>query len=138
MNFWRRGFVHPGRGGRMVHVAPTIGGVEWVAARGWNRRSARPGAVQTQRVAADALDALRIGVLVLDGDDRPVLANPAAFDLGLVRGEPDGARRSREDSRDAGPTQVHAVIRTLAGQVRRSGARREVELDLPRGGGSRP
>jgi two-component system sensor histidine kinase SenX3 len=80
-------------------------------------------------VAADALDALRIGVLVLDGDDRPVLANPAAFDLGLVRSD-------RED--DARPTQVHAVIRTLAGQVRRSGARREVELDLPRGGGGRP
>jgi two-component system sensor histidine kinase SenX3 len=89
-------------------------------------------------VAADALDALRIGVLVLDGDDRPVLANPAAFDLGLVRADTDGARRSRERNPRNGPTQVHAVIRALAGQVRRSGARREVELDLPRGAGGRP
>jgi two-component system sensor histidine kinase SenX3 len=60
----------------------------------------------------------------------PVLANPAAFDLGLVRSETGGAENPRP--------QVHAVIRTLAGQVRRSGVRREVELDLPRGGGNRP
>jgi two-component system sensor histidine kinase SenX3 len=78
---------------------------------------------QAARVAADALDALRVGVLVLDADDVAVLANPAAVDLGLVR---DGAAVQ----------QVHAVIRTLAGQVRRSGVRREVELDLPRGEGS--
>jgi two-component system sensor histidine kinase SenX3 len=71
------------------------------------------------RVATDALDLLRIGVLVLDGADQPVLVNPAAVDLGLVR--------------DGNPAHVHPVIRTLAGQVRRSGARREVELDLPRG-----
>ncbi len=70
------------------------------------------------RVAADALASLRVGVLVLDAADHPVLANPAAVELGLVR---EGQH-------------VHTVIRTLAGQVRRSGARREVELDLPRGG----
>jgi two-component system sensor histidine kinase SenX3 len=52
---------------------------------------------------------------VLDADDRPVLANPAATDLGLVG---DGG--------------VHAVVRTLVGQVRRSGVHREVELELPR------
>ena len=51
----------------------------------------------------------------------PVLVNPAAVELGLVR------------AGVAAPQQVHAVIRTLAGQVRRSGVRREVELDLPRG-----
>jgi two-component system sensor histidine kinase SenX3 len=71
------------------------------------------------RVAAEVLDALRVGVLVLDAADQPVMANPAAVDLGLTRGA----------------DQVHPVIRTLAGQVRRSGVRREVELDLPRGAG---
>jgi two-component system, OmpR family, sensor histidine kinase SenX3 len=86
---------------------------------GWHRRSGRASAPAEQRLATDALTSLRVGVLVLDAADRPVLANPAAVELGLVRE----------------PRQVHAVIRTLAGQVRRSGARREVELDLPRNGG---
>jgi two-component system sensor histidine kinase SenX3 len=86
---------------------------------GWYRRSGRASAPAGQNLAADALTSLRVGVLVLDAADRPVLANPAAVELGLVRE----------------PQQVHPVIRTLAGQVRRSGARREVELDLPRGGG---
>ena len=87
----------------------------------WTRRSARiPTGVPT-RVAADALDSLRVGVLVLDAADYPVLFNPAARDLGLIRVE----------------DQVHPVIRTLAGQVRRSGVQRELELDLPRGTGSR-
>jgi two-component system sensor histidine kinase SenX3 len=81
------------------------------------RRSARS---NDDRLAADALDSLRVGVLVLDASDTPVLVNPAAADLGLLRaGE--------------GASQVHPVLRTLAGQVRRSGVRREVELDLPRG-----
>jgi two-component system sensor histidine kinase SenX3 len=84
---------------------------------GWPRRSGRTSSA-AQRIAADALTSLGVGVLVLDAADHPVLANPAAMDLGLVRDE----------------QQVHAVIRTLAGQVRRSGALREVELDLPRGG----
>jgi two-component system sensor histidine kinase SenX3 len=73
-------------------------------------------------LAADALAALGVGVVVLDAEDAPILANPAAVELGLVR---DGT----------GPQRVHAVIRTLAGQVRRSGSRREVELDLPRNTG---
>jgi two-component system, OmpR family, sensor histidine kinase SenX3 len=93
--------------------------VEWATSKGWPRRSGRPPAPAGERLAADALTSLRVGVLVLDAADRPVLANPAAVELGLVRE----------------PQQVHAVIRTLAGQVRRSGVRREVELDLPRGGG---
>ena len=82
----------------------------------WNRRSER---VAT-RLAADTLDSLRVGVVLLDSADLPVLVNPAAVDLGLIR-TGDGAQ------------QVHPVLRTLAGQVRRSGVRREVELDLPRG-----
>ena len=91
---------------------------------GWHRRSGRSSSPQAERVAADALNALRVGVLVLDAADIPVLANPAAVELGLVR-------------EGVSPQQVHPVIRTLAGQVRRSGVRREVELDLPRGAGGR-
>jgi two-component system, OmpR family, sensor histidine kinase SenX3 len=70
--------------------------------------------------AADAVAALRTGVLVLDAADRPVLVNPAAYELGLVRNDP------------AQP--VHPAVRSLAGQVRRSDAARDVELDLPRSG----
>ena len=87
----------------MVNGPPTIGGVEW--AMGWNRKSDRMATLHAQRIAADALGALRVGVLVLDDTDRPVLANPAAVELGLVR---EGSQAH----------QVHAVIRTLAGQVR--------------------
>ncbi len=69
-----------------------------------------------------SLDALRVGVLVLDGEDRPVLVNPSAHEMGLVRPGIAG-----------GATVAHTLIRTLAGQARRSGTRREVELDMPRG-----
>jgi two-component system sensor histidine kinase SenX3 len=99
--------------------------VEWTTAKGWHRRSTRAADAQAQLIG-DALDALQVGMLVLDPGDTPVLANPAAFALGLVR----------DQNRPAAgiPGQVHAVIRTLAGQVRRSGIPREVELDLPRAG----
>jgi two-component system sensor histidine kinase SenX3 len=72
-----------------------------------------------------SLDSLRVGVVVLDTDDEPVLINPAARAMGLLRV-------------GAGPGTIaaHPIIRTLAGQVRRTGVRREVELDLPRGGDS--
>jgi len=89
----------------------------------WSRRAVRTAA----RLSADALNALRVGVVILDPTDQPVLANPTAVDLGLVR--------TTDDAR-----QVHPVLRTLAGQVRRTGVRREVELELPRptpGGTSR-
>ncbi|TCB99285.1 two-component sensor histidine kinase [Micromonospora zingiberis] len=69
-----------------------------------------------------AIDSLRAGVVVLDADDVPVLVNPAARALGLLR---TGAR--------PGSMVAHPLIRTLAGQVRRTGVRREIELDLPRG-----
>jgi two-component system sensor histidine kinase SenX3 len=72
-----------------------------------------------------SLDSLRVGVVVLDPDDNPVLINPAARAMGLLRsgGEP-------------GAIAAHPILRTLAGQVRRTGARREVELDLPGRSGS--
>ena len=69
----------------------------------------------------DILDALQVGVLVLDETDQPILVNAAAREMGLVR--PRAA---------TGVEEVHAVVRTLAGQVRLSGATRVIELDLPR------
>lgn len=68
------------------------------------------------------IDSLRAGVVVLDPDDLPVLVNPAARAMGLLR---TGAT--------PGSIAAHPLIRTLAGQVRRTGVRREIELDLPRG-----
>jgi len=73
-----------------------------------------------------SLDALRVGVVVLDEDDRPVLVNPSARALGLLRAGPR-----------PGTMSAHPILRTLAGQVRRTGVRREVELDLPRGSDGR-
>ncbi|WFE42479.1 ATP-binding protein [Micromonospora sp. WMMD998] len=68
------------------------------------------------------IDSLRAGVVVLDANDTPVLVNPAARAMGLLRA---GAT--------PGSIAAHPLIRTLAGQVRRTGVRREIELDLPRG-----
>ncbi|GGQ42074.1 two-component sensor histidine kinase [Couchioplanes caeruleus subsp. azureus] len=69
-----------------------------------------------------SLDSLRVGVVVLDAEDHPALVNPAARAMGLLRS--GGA---------PGTLAAHPILRTLAGQVRRTGVRREVELDLPRG-----
>lgn len=69
-----------------------------------------------------SLDSLRVGVVVLDEQDQPVLVNPAARAMGLLRS--GGA---------PGTIAAHPILRTLVGQVRRTGVRREVELDLPRG-----
>jgi two-component system sensor histidine kinase SenX3 len=66
-------------------------------------------------------------VLVLDETDQPVLANPSAREMGLLRAGVPG-----------GTPVAHTVVRTLAGQARRTGTRREVELELPRGGGREP
>ncbi|MCM0675432.1 ATP-binding protein [Micromonospora phytophila] len=68
------------------------------------------------------IDSLRAGVVVLDPDDLPVLVNPAARAMGLLRTGPT-----------PGSIAAHPLLRTLAGQVRRTGVRREIELDLPRG-----
>src|SRR5256886_14328343 len=82
----------------------------------------------TKGLGRRSLDALRVGVLVLDGEDRAVLANPAAKEMGLLRA----------GTTVGGAPVAHTVVRTLAGQARRTGTRREVELDLPRGGGRDP
>jgi len=99
--------------------------------RGGSRRAAVEQAAAPAALPASgpltraAMEALRVGVLLLDADDRPVLANPAAWEMGLVRG------------RDGGGADAHTIVRTLAGQVRRAGVSREVELDLPRPRGIR-
>jgi two-component system sensor histidine kinase SenX3 len=97
-----------------------------MAARGAKRGAPRGGAAKG--LGRRSLDALRVGVLVLDADDHPVLANPAARELGLLRA----------GSTVGGNPVAHTVVRTLAGQARRTGTRREVELDLPRGNGRDP
>ncbi|MGW0431383.1 sensor histidine kinase [Micromonospora sp. NPDC003197] len=82
----------------------------------------RPAEVTLARLGRKTIDALRVGVVVLDQDDSPILVNPAARAMGLLRagGGP-------------GTVAAHPIVRTLAGQVRRTGVRREIELDLPRG-----
>ncbi|MFJ8580431.1 sensor histidine kinase [Micromonospora sp. NPDC093277] len=93
-----------------------------------SRRSAgRPAIPDEQQgglsgLGRKTIDSLRAGVVVLDPNDVPVLVNPAARALGLLR---TGAT--------PGSIAAHPLIRTLAGQVRRTGVRREIELDLPRG-----
>jgi two-component system sensor histidine kinase SenX3 len=72
----------------------------------------------------DILDALQVGVVVLDDTDRPVLANAAAREMGLIR--------QRQGPGQAPVEEAHTIVRTLAGQVRRNGVTRVVELDLPR------
>lgn len=81
-----------------------------------NQRNPRSG------LGRKSLDSLRVGVVVLDTEDQPVLTNPSARAMGLLRAGPT-----------PGTVAAHPIIRTLAGQVRRTGVRREVELDLPRG-----
>nr|WP_172875797.1 ATP-binding protein [Micromonospora inositola] len=94
----------------------------------WRRSSAgRPAIPDDQQgglpgLGRKTIDSLRAGVVVLDPDDVPVLVNPAARAMGLLR---TGAT--------PGSIAAHPLLRTLAGQVRRTGVRREIELDLPRG-----
>jgi two-component system, OmpR family, sensor histidine kinase SenX3 len=87
----------------------------------------RIGKLGVKGLARKSLDSLRVGVVVLDAEDEPVLVNPAARAMGLLRS--GGA---------PGTIAAHPILRTLAGQVRRTGVRREVELDLPRGRGGGP
>jgi two-component system sensor histidine kinase SenX3 len=116
-------------------LALGVGGALWWAAR----RAARvppdqphaPHRVSAKGLGRRTVDALRVGVMVLDSDDRPVLANPAIRELGLVR-----AGAAEDGQERPGPSMApHAVARNLAAQCRRTGAPREIELDLPRGPG---
>ncbi|MDG4806414.1 ATP-binding protein [Micromonospora sp. WMMD1120] len=88
------------------------------------RMMGRPAIADEQQTGLGrrTIDSLRAGVVVLDDDDVPVLINPAARAMGLLR-----------TGSTPGSIAAHPLIRTLAGQVRRTGVRREIELDLPRG-----
>jgi two-component system, OmpR family, sensor histidine kinase SenX3 len=94
------------------------GPVDQVAASG-------PAGDPANMLARKSLDALRVGVVVLDPADGTVLANPSARAMGLMRAGPA-----------PGSVAAHPFVRTLAGQVRRAGVRRQVEIDLPRTGAS--
>jgi two-component system sensor histidine kinase SenX3 len=72
-------------------------------------------------LAQSGLDALRVGVLVLDALDVPVLVNPSARDMALVRA---GVNR--------GDLNADPAVVSLARQVRRNGVSTIVELALPR------
>jgi len=75
-------------------------------------------------LATDSLDALRAGVLVLAPGDEVVFANRSARTMGLVTTELRGINTGRWRI-------AHSVLRSLAEQVRQSGAVRDVELELP-------
>ncbi|MDG4822596.1 ATP-binding protein [Asanoa sp. WMMD1127] len=102
-------------------VAPTRAAGDGRQAITIDRHDPQPG------LGRKSLDSLRVGVVVLDGDDNVTLVNPAARAMGLLR-----------SAGTPGSMVAHPIIRTLAGQVRRSGVRREVEMDLPRGDGAEP
>ncbi|WUR59522.1 ATP-binding protein [Micromonospora chokoriensis] len=88
----------------------------------WSRGRSAIADEQQIGLGRRTIDSLRAGVVVLDNDDVPVLINPAARAMGLLR-----------TGSTPGSIAAHPLIRTLAGQVRRTGVRREIELDLPRG-----
>jgi signal transduction histidine kinase len=88
----------------------------------WSRGRPAIADLQQAGLGRRTIDSLRAGVVVLDDDDVPVLINPAARAMGLLR-----------TGTTPGSIAAHPLIRTLAGQVRRTGVRREIELDLPRG-----
>jgi two-component system sensor histidine kinase SenX3 len=89
-----------------------------------DRGAAVNGGVQARgELARKGLESLRAAVVILDPDNIPVIVNPSARAMGLLRA---GDR--------TGAVTAHPLVRTLAGQVRRSGVRREMEVDLPRGG----
>jgi two-component system sensor histidine kinase SenX3 len=97
--------------GRVTALNAWVRGRRRPAATGGNGAEPMP-----PNLAQSSLNSLTVGVLVLDGADNPVLANPAAREMGLIR--------SRSDA--------HPIVRALAAQTRRSGVTRVVELDIPR------
>jgi two-component system sensor histidine kinase SenX3 len=134
-------------------VGPTIPIVEWalvvgavvgllagaVAGASWARqavrragRQAAPARLASKGLGRRTVDALRVGVMVLDRADHPIIANPAVRELGLVRAAGFGTQTSERPGPAIAP---HVVARSLADQARRTGMPQEVELDLPRGPG---
>lgn len=109
----------------LARLVPRIRGPRRTERSVWSR--GRPAIADDQQgglsgLGRKTIDSLRAGVVVLGPDDVPVLVNPAARAMGLLR-----------TGTTPGSMAAHPLIRTLAGQVRRTGVRREIELDLPRG-----
>lgn len=92
--------------------------------RRWRRAAGTPEDLAlSPDLALAAVAALRVGVVVLDTGDHPVLANASAREMGLVRPGASGLA-------------AHPVVGALAAQVRAAGGGREIELELPRPAGS--
>lgn len=113
------GEAAPGRGRLSASGMPAITGARM---RGRRHRMVEDERLALAAVGRRAIDSLRAGVVVLDDDDVPVLVNPAARAMGLLR-----------TGTTPGSVAAHPLLATLAGQVRRTGVRRELELDLPGG-----
>jgi two-component system sensor histidine kinase SenX3 len=98
----------------------TVGVVATAAFR-WSERAQRAPLPEPERELDEGLvrvlAVLRSAAVVLDEDDRVVRASPPAYALGVVR---EGRV-------------VHAAIRDLIADVRRTGVIRDEELELPRG-----
>ena len=108
----------------MAVIAGLLGlvvGVVAVAAFRWSERAQYGVPAQPERELDEGLvrvlAVLRSAAVVLDDDDRVVRASPPAYALGVGR---EGKV-------------VHAAIRDLIADVRRSGVIRDEELELPRG-----
>ena len=96
----------------------TVAVLRWVGPALRSGAGASAGAADGRQPCRSALEILDVGVLVLDADDQIVLANPAASELGILVAT-------------GGVRQLSTVVRTLAGQVRRTGVGQTMELDLP-------
>jgi two-component system sensor histidine kinase SenX3 len=113
-----------GLSGLIVLLAGALGlltGIGATLAFRWSEREQRTVPPQPEPELDDGLvrvlAVLRSAAVVLDDDEQVVRASPPAYALGVVR---DGAI-------------VHASVRDLIADVRRTGVIRDEELELPRG-----
>jgi two-component system sensor histidine kinase SenX3 len=113
-----------GLSGLIVLLAGALGlltGIGATLAFRWSEREQRTVPPQPEPELDEGLvrvlAVLRSAAVVLDDEERVVRASPPAYALGVVR---DGAV-------------VHAAVRDLIADVRRTGVIRDEELELPRG-----
>ncbi len=110
-----------GLGALLVGVLGLLTGIGATMAFRFSERAQRSAPPRPEPAVDDGvvrtLAVLRSAAVVLDDDDRVVRASPPAFALGVVR---DGMV-------------VHAAVRELIADVRRTGLIRDEELELPRG-----
>jgi two-component system sensor histidine kinase SenX3 len=111
-----------GLGLLLVGALGLLTGIGATLAFRFSERAQRGGPAERPQPDVDdgvvrTLAVLRSAAVVLDDEDRVVRASPPAFALGVVR---DGMV-------------VHAAVRELIADVRRTGLIRDEELELPRG-----